>query len=430
MFDEIRPILVRRRAARLLLSCGLSGALMLLLPWTAAALSLAEAETIALEQDPMLRALSAQRSAMEERAVAAGQLPDPMVKAGFMSLPTDTWNLGQEAMTQVQVGVVQQFPRGRSRSLRSEQIREQSASLAAAIRDQRLQRLRTVREEYLEVAKQVWLTDINAEAQAAFTELADITQDYYATGRVQQQDVLRSAVELARVEDRATRIRLDEERARARLAAWVGEAAFRELDHRWAEISFSAIMGEVDTWLMSHPRIEALQEQVAVAETGVELAEQRYKPGFSVDLTYGGRGGSNPDGSDRTDLMSVMLMMDVPLFHGNRQDRYKAAAVSETSAALFRRDDALRSMRSEGRMQLATLRRQQERLLRFEESLLPDAEANSESAYSAYQAALGDLTALMRARITEFELRLEYAALRAETMKTVARLQYLQGESS
>ena len=60
---------------------------------SAASLCLAEAETIALDQDPILHAMSAQRAAMEERAVAAGQLPDPMVKAGFMSLPTDTWNL-------------------------------------------------------------------------------------------------------------------------------------------------------------------------------------------------------------------------------------------------------------------------------------------------------------------------------------------------
>jgi outer membrane protein TolC len=419
-----------RLRTRLVLSFVLGCAVSFITPSFAATLTLAEAEIIALDQDPMLQALAAQRQAMEERAVAAGQLPDPMVKAGFMSLPTDTWHLGQEAMTQVQVGVVQQFPRGRSRSLRSEQIREQSASLEAATRDQRLQRLRTVREEFLEVAKQSRLAGINAEAEAAFTELADITRDYYATGRVQQQDVLRSAVELAKVEDRATRIRLEEERARARLAAWVGEAAYRDLEQDWPEVSSSLVMGDIDSWLLSHPRIEALQEQVAVAETGVELADQRYKPGFSVDLTYGGRGGTNPNGSDRTDLMSVMLMMDVPLFHGNRQDRYKAAAVSETSAALFRRDDVLRTMRSEGRMQLATLRRQQERLLRFEETLLPDAEANSESAYSAYQAALGDLTALMRARITEFELRLEYAALQAETMKTVARLKYLQGETS
>ena len=37
---------------------------------------------------------------------------------------------------------------------------------------------------------------------------------------------------------------------------------------------------------------------------------------------------------------------------------------------------------------------------------------------------------VMRARITEFELQLEYASLRAEALKTRARLRYLEGESS
>ncbi len=78
-----------------------------------------------------------------------------------------------------------------------------------------------------------------------------------------------------------------------------------------------------------------MQQQVAAAETGVELAEQRYKPEFGIDLTYGGRGGNNPDGSSRSDLFSIMVMMDLPLFHKNRQDRYKAAAIAESSVAAF-----------------------------------------------------------------------------------------------
>jgi outer membrane protein TolC len=136
------------------------------------------------------------------------------------------------------------------------------------------------------------------------------------------------------------------------------------------------------------------------------------------------------DGSSRPDLFSVMVMMDVPLFHKNRQDRYKAAAVSESAAAAFDRDDVFRRMRSEAALQAATLQRQQERIRLFEESLLPDAEFNAEAAFSAYQAALDSLTTLMRARITEYELQLEYATVRAELLKTKARLRYFEGEKT
>ena len=392
-------------------------------------LSLEAAEAIALEQDPSLRAVQARREAMDEMAVASEQLPDPILRTGVMSLPTDTWELGQEPMTQVVVGVSQKFPRGRTRALRSEQMFEQSAALDEMLGDQRLRIALSVREEYLEVLKQLKLAEINADAIDTFSDLADITQDYYATGRVQQQDVLRAAVELARVQDRGTRIAQEEDRARARLETWIGPAAWRELDSDWPDPGSPPTLDEIRAGLTQHPRIVALQQRVEAADTGIELAEQRYKPEFGIDLTYGGRGGNEMDGSSRSDLFSVMVMMDLPLFHKNRQDRYKAAAVSEASAAAFDRDDLYRRLQSEAAMHAATLDRQRQRLALFEKSLLPDAEFNAEAAFSAYQAALDSLTTLMRARITEFELQLDYATLRAELLKTQVRLAYFEGES-
>ena len=393
-------------------------------------LSLAEARAIALDQDPSLRAVESKREALEELAVAGRQLPDPMLRTGFVSLPTDTWNLGQEPMTQVQVGVSQKFPRGRTRDLRAEQILKQSSALGETLGDVRLRIELAVREDYLEVLKQRRLARINEEAMKAFSDLADITQDYYATGRVQQQDVLRAAVELAKSEDRATRIAQEEDRARASLEAWIGQAAYRDLDENWPDLGTVLPLDLLEERLARHPRIAALQRQVEAADTGVELAEQRYKPEFGIDLTYGGRSGDNLDGSARSDLFSIMLVMDLPLFHGNRQDRYKAAAVSESSAAAFNRDDMYRHMRSDAAMQSATLARQSERIKLFEDSLLPEAGFNAEAAFSAYQAALDSLTTLMRARITEFELQLEYATLCAELLKTKARLLYFEGEST
>ena len=407
-----------------------SGAIALTTAAQAAGLSLADAEAMAVSQDPSIEAVHSRRAAMEELAVASAQLPDPVLRTGVMSLPTDTWELGQEPMTQVQVGLSQKFPRGRSRELRGEQLRQRSAALGEMSEDQRLAIVLSVREQFLEVLKQMRLAKINGEAIEAFSDLADITEDYYATGRVQQQDVLRAAVELAKVEDRATRIAQQEEQARARLETWIGAAAYRELEFDWPSLGPPASLDAINARLADHPRIRALHQEVEAAQTGIELAEQRFRPEFGVDVTYGGRGGSNMDGSSRPDLFSIMVMMDLPLFHKNRQDRYKAAALSESSAAAFNRDDVYRRMSSEARMHVAALDRQRERLRLFEERLLPDAAFNAEAAFAAYQAALETLTTLMRARITEFELQLEYASLRAEALKTRARLRYLEGESS
>jgi len=394
----------------------------------ASQLSLEDAETLALQADPGVRSVEASRTALGEMAIAARQLPDPMLKMGLMSLPTDSFKLDQEPMTQAQLGVVQKFPRGQSRALRSEQISLQSEGLDETVRDQKLQIILAVREQYLEVVKQQHLAKINADAAVVFSDLVDITQDYYATGRVQQQDVLQASVELAKVQDRATRIKQAEEQARARLSTWVNGAAYSDIPTNWPLLQEPEPMAVMKENLRRHPRILAMQKKVSAADTGVELARQNYKPEFSLDVTYGARSGSNPDGSGWPDMLSVMLVMDVPLFHDKRQDRVLAAQVAQSSAATFGLDDVYRHMNSDIEFQSANLQRQKERVELFENSLLPEAAFNSEATYEAYQSALEDMTTLLRAHITEFDLQLEHAGLQADVLETQARLLYLQGE--
>ena len=406
---------------------GLLAGIILSTSIEASGLTLGMAEELALESDPGVRAVEANRLALEEKSVAAEQLPDPLLKMGLVSLPTDTFNLGQEPMTQVQVGVVQKFPRGKSRALSAAQTYLKSEGLDEVARDKELQIKLAVREQFLEVLKQQELARINAEAIAAFSDVADITKGYYATGRVQQQDVLQASVELAKVEDRATRISQAEEQARTRLATWIGDAAYSNLAPSWPQFSASLSSAATIDRLIDHPRIRALQKNISAAETGVELARQRYKPEFALDLTYGGRGGTNPDGSSRTDLLTFMVVMDIPLFTKNRQDRVVAAQVAESSAVTYMRDDILRRMQSEMKFHIATHDKQRERIDLFENTLLPEAEFSSVASLEAYQSSIEDLTTVLRTRITEFDLQLEHARLQAEVLKTQARLQYLEG---
>lgn len=413
---------------RILAACIASAGVAISLNIDASGLSLNDAEQLALREDPSVEVIEASRLALDELSAAAEQLPDPLLKVGMVSLPTDTFNLGQEAMTQVQLGLVQKFPRGHTRSLTSRQIRQRSEGLDDTIRDQKLQIILAVREQFFEILKQQRLANINAEAIRVFADLADIIQDYYATGQVHQQDVFQAVVELAKVEERAARISQGKDQARARLATWIGNAAYRNLASDWPLLKTQSSTAVIKARLPDHPRILALGKNIAATETDVELAREKYKPEFSFDLTYGGRGGRNPDGSSRSDLLSLMMVMDLPLFTNNRQDRVTASRLAKSSAARFTRDDVFRRMQSEIDLHSATWQRQQERIDLFENTILPQAAFSTEASFEAYQSFFGDLTTLLRAQITEFELRLDHARLQAEALKTNARLLYLEGE--
>lgn len=404
-------------------------AVLIACPVAGAELNLPAAESLALERDPSLYRLVFEREALEELAVAAGELPDPVARVGAMSLPVDSFELDQEPMSQVLAGVVQRFPRGRTRELERRQMEEKAVIAGHDRAQQRLAVVLAVREGYLDVMLQRRLQALTADARAIFGDLADITRDYYATGRAQQQDALQAEVEFGRLLEREGRFEQAEREARARLAVYVGDAAYDQFPSSWPALPEVAPLADLQAGLTTHPRILARRQEVAVAETGVALAEQRYRPEFAVDLSYGYRTGSDAFGASRPDLLSAMVVMDLPLFHDDRQDRVKAALLARASAAAFARDDAHRELQGELQRLLAAREEVARRRELFETVLLPQAEFSAQASFDAYQSAVGDLTALMRARITEFELGLDHARVEAEALRIQARLLFLQGET-
>jgi hypothetical protein len=110
-----------------------------------------------------------------------------------------------------------------------------------------------------------------------------------------------------------------------------------------------------------------------------------------------------PTPRERPDLFSVMVMVDLPIFPGDRQSR----RLEEEHAAWTRTG---------------------ERLERYEKLLIPRARENTEAALNAYQSERGDFTALLRARISELDTRLDALRLRVDRAKARAGLLYLAGD--
>ncbi|MGB0514980.1 MAG: hypothetical protein ACPGJE_09090, partial [Wenzhouxiangellaceae bacterium] len=85
-------------------------------------LTLERAVRIAVESDdPALARFEARAQAFEERAVSEAQLPDPRVTTQIANLPVDSFSFDQADMTQVRLGLRQEFPPGRTLAIRGEQ---------------------------------------------------------------------------------------------------------------------------------------------------------------------------------------------------------------------------------------------------------------------------------------------------------------------
>ena len=388
-------------------------------------LTLSDAESEALKTDPVAAAASSRAEALDLQAVADGQLPDPKLRTGLYNLPSDDFDLDREPTTQLRIGIVQSFPRGDTLARKSERSRAQARAQRARASVARHQLLRDVRDSYLDIFLQQASGRIVESSRSLFENLVEVTQDQYGAGNASQQDVLRAELELSRLEDRLTRIRNDEEKARARLSRWIGELAWGELVDETPSLAEPPDAPTIEAALPRHPEIALRDATIESHERAVEIAREQFKPGWAVGAEYRKRFGDNPDGSDRTDMLAVMLTVDLPLFTEKRQDKRLEASRKQADAAMLDRRNTLRLLRQRLATDTANRKRLEERIARYEAHLLREASENADAALLAYQSGTTDFTALMRARITELDVRLQALKLRVALLKTRADLLYL-----
>ncbi|HAT7956527.1 TPA: hypothetical protein KLD45_003307 [Legionella pneumophila] len=94
-------------------------------------LTLKQAEVLALAESPEIQSFRAKNESLYQAAIAAGQLPDPHLFGGTLNVPVDTFNFNQTPMTQIQVGLGQAFPKGKS--LRYEALEKKRLSEAGVL---------------------------------------------------------------------------------------------------------------------------------------------------------------------------------------------------------------------------------------------------------------------------------------------------------
>ena len=403
---------------------------MMLLANNVFALNLQQAEHLAVQADPAIEKFKATSLSYANASIADDTLPDPKLRLGAVNVPVDTFDLEQEQMTQLKIGVQQDFPRGNSLALKQQQSQFLSRSALASADDASLQIIRDVRESYLNLYYEISAYQIIRETRHLFSELARITESNYAAGRVNQQDVVLAGLELSRLDDRSTKIQTSEEMHRARLSQWIGDIAWNTISAEYPVLPDLPEDIDLNQIIPQHPLVRAENENVNASKQMTEMARQEYKPGWSLLIDYGYRSGNNPDGSERADFATALVSMDVPLFTANRQDKTVASNEQKIAAARYVKDDRLRQLKQMYDKNMHLWQRLGEREELYKTSLLTAATNNSKVALNAYQSGVSEFNTLMRARITELDVRLEDLRIRVDRLIAQTQLLYVVGDSS
>lgn len=411
-----------------LTSCFILALCILSMPTQSFGLTLKQAETIATQSDPLVASHQASARALLDESVSKNTLPDPKFRLGLFNVPLDSLSTTQEGSTQLRLGIQQNFPRGDTLELQQQNSALLSQSASARAEDAQLKVLRNVRETFLNLYYEIQAGRIINDTSALFSKLVKITEAQYAAGRVKQQDVIRADLELSRLSDRSTRIKSKEDEYRADLAQWLGDSAWNTIDNTIPELSALPEIKDSNQILTNHPSVRVESSKVEASRKMIAVAKQGYKPGFNAFVEYRKRDGNNPNGSERDDMMAAMVTMDIPFFTESRQDKNVSANEEKSNAAKYLRDDKLRTLKRMLDKNRAIYKHLGKRELIYKNELLQSAKSNSAASLNSYQSGVTEFTTLMRARITELDVRLADLRIRVDRKRAQARLLYITGE--
>lgn len=401
-----------------------------------AVLSEYSAVVVAVRDNPNLAAIQARYEALSDIPSQLGALPDPMVTLNAMNFPSDSFDRGQEAMTQVQIGFSQMFPFPGKLSLKEEAAEFDALAAGHTVEEVRLQLVRNVKSKwwqlhYLDRALET--VDINKKLLRQFITVA---KTKYETGNGLQQDVLLAQLELSKLIDQKIQLQALRRNQAIQLNILMNRPANNVLT--LPEKVSKTIPDIIDENVLyqlaesARPRLKQMETQIAAAQSRLNLAKRDYYPDFQLGVTYGDRTGDNPlpRGGARSDFVSVMLGIKIPLYAGSKQSKavsQKRSELQQNRYALFDQQSVVMATISTA---VTDYHRAKQQFSLFGSGIVPQAQQTVASMLVGYQVNEVDFLNLVRSQMTLFNYQLQYWKALSDAKQALARLEAAVGKES
>ena len=387
---------------------------------------------IALSQDSNRKQYFAQSQAMRETGIASATLMDPKLKVGFGGLPVDSFQFDEDPMTNISIGLMQQFERGDTLGLQQKKAGQQADGLALQVEARELTVANSMTQLWLELGYQQVAESVMRENRRLLVELENYVQTNYSIGKSEAQDLLNAQLQVSKLDENLQANQQVQRRLISQLSEWLGldwletqVVSSQALEpqgilHANNQIDWTNLESKLATnndatkhyqLLMDHPLVKITDATISSNQTQVELAEQAYTPQFGVEVMYAHRQANNMAGEPASDLVSAYLTVDIPLFTGNRQDKNLSAAQYQVGAAKSQKDTLLSQMNAQVNALLVDKANLTQRLERYQSTLLPQTAARISAVERGYQNNTAQFNDVISATADELALKLEQQRL-------------------
>jgi outer membrane protein TolC len=385
-----------------------------------------EAATQKVAQDnPDLAQMLARAKAMAAIPSQEGSLPDPQISFNAMSLPTNNFSTRQEDMTQIGFGLSQAIPFPGKLALREQAALYEAEAATLSADELRLRLLSDVKTLWWQVFYLDRTMEIVDNNHTLLHQFVDIARSKYEVGEGLQQDVLLAQLELSKLLDQKITLTGMRRGTVAKLNALLDQPANNPVQlPATLSIQMPEIRQEDRLYQLaetSRPLLESDRQGINAAQSKLELAQKEVLPDFNVEAAYGARN-NMPDGTRRSDLLSLGVSMNVPIFAGSKQNKMIDQRNSELMQQRYALQDRWNTVRAEITQSHSDYQRAKQQFVLFDTGIIPQARQTVASMLAGYQVNKVDFLNLVRSQITLFEYETQYWKAFTEAQQALAQL--------
>ncbi|MFH1981554.1 MAG: TolC family protein [Pseudomonadota bacterium] len=368
--------------------------------------------------------------ALKDSAVAAGAFDDPRLGIALLNVPTDSFNLRQEAMTQKQLTLAQKLPWFGTLDLKSRRVVLQAVAQESMLAAKRNELARKITDAYWELAFIDRSLAVNARLTEMVGQLLKIAETRYGVGKGLQQDVLQGQVELSKLLDEELTLTKRRQVTESAINALINRPDYQPIQPEdTAALPDAGAIDKAtlhDRVIAGNPLIEARRVAIDEAAAGIELAEKDYYPDVNVQMAYGQRD-ADPSGRSRSDFVSAGVVVSVPLWSKGKQDRQLSAAKKRQEAARRAYAALTESLpyRAEAMVDEMLALMKNYRLTK--DAMIVQAGQWAQSALAAYEVGKIEFSTMMGAQIRLLQMDLRQDNYRYSLLRKHAELQEILG---
>lgn len=363
-----------------------------------------------------------------EKIPQVKSLPDPRFTFAYYIQSVETRVGPQDAS----VALFQTFPWFGVLDLKGDVAAEEANALKAQYDALKLKIFYDVKNSFYEYAYLAQAIQITRENVALLKYLESVARARYSAGAAPYSDVLKTQVQLGRLEDRYKTLQDLRKPIVAKLAAAMNLSPDTTVP--WPESVPVMLMNITDEELMkqlpeNNPQLKRYEHLEAREKAGIELAKKDYYPDFTFgiqDIITGQALMPNTPDSGK-DAVIASVTVNIPFWWEKRN-----AAVREGEAKLLSTSKGAESLKrtllSDTELALYKYRDAQRKIDLYQNTLIPNAEEALNVTLEAFQAGTRSSLDLIDAEKTLLEFELSYIRALADQAQRFAELEWLLGK--